>query len=370
MPWQTTSITERELRLREGISTGLKLAAIPGRASNIGVISAEVAGEIDDLHQHIAYQAKQRFTKTADLENLKNIAAEYGMSQRQAVPATGAIQFDGAESVALETGTRWKHANGQFYVTTADAIVSGGTATVTAEAEATGTAGNLVAGQELTLVSPVSGIASVATVSTAFTVGREIEDTETFRARIRYRQANPPMGGSNADYVVWATDIPGVDGVWVSPQAMGLGTVTIRIASYDENGWPVPSENLRQKVADRIDGYINEITGQWEGRPSGAQVFVVVIDANLVDLEFSDLTPSDTKTLKAIAGNVQALFRRSGEPGQDIRHSWLTAAISSAVGEDYHTLASPSGPIANGVNELPVINAISVGEDTLWERPE
>ena len=165
MPWQTTSITERELRLREGISTGLKLAAVPGRASNIGVISAEVAGEIDDLHQHIAYQAKQRFTKTADLENLKNIAAEYGMSQRQAVPATGVIQFDGAESVTLETGTRWKHANGQFYVTTADAIVSGGTATVTAEAEATGPAGNLVAGQELTLVSPVSGIASVATVS-------------------------------------------------------------------------------------------------------------------------------------------------------------------------------------------------------------
>jgi uncharacterized phage protein gp47/JayE len=369
MAWPVTTISERELRLREGISTGLKLPAVPGRASNIGVISAEVSGEIDDIHQHIRYQAKQRFTKTADLDGLKTIAAEYGMAQKAETASVGAITFAGADGVTLEAGERWKHANGQFYVTSETVTIAGGTATVSAQAEATGPAGNLAAGQSLSLVSPVSGVASNATVSTAFADGRAIEAVEAFRARILYRQAKPPMGGSDADYVVWATEINGVDGVWVSPQAMGLNTVTVRIASYDQNGWPVPTENIRQGVATHIDGHINEITGQWEGRPSGAQVFVVVIDDKLVDLDFSTLIPSDAKTLNAIASNVQSLFRRSGEPNQQIRESWLRAAISAAVGEDYHTLASPIEGISLGVNELPVLNTIKLNGTLLWERP-
>lgn len=370
MAWPVTTIAERETRLREGISTGLKLVSVPGRASNVGVIAAEVSGEIEDIHQHIRYQAKQRFTKTADLEGLTNIAAEYGMAQKGATASVGAITFTGADGVTMDAGERWKHANGQFYVTSESVTVVNGTATVPAVAEVTGPAGNLAAGQSLTLVSPVSGIAATATVSTAFADGRAIEDKESFRARILYRQAKPPMGGSDADYVVWATEINGVDGVWISPRAMGLNTVTVRIASYDQHGWPVPTENIRQAVATHIDGHINEITGQWEGRPSGVQVFVVVIDVKLVDLDFSTLIPSDTKTLNAIAANVQSLFRRSGEPNQQIRESWLRAAISAAVGEDYHTLASPVGPITLGVNELPVLNTIKLNGTVLWERPE
>ncbi len=369
MTWPITSIAEREQRLREGIATGLKFTFTPGRASNIGVIAAEVAGEIDDVHQHIAWQAKQRFTKTADLEGLKRIAAEFGMSQHDPVAAPGAITITGTDGAELLAGTVWLHSGGQAYVTTEIATIVGGTAIVAASAEEPGTQGNLPAGETLSLSSPVAGIAGTATVTTAFVDGRDIEDKESFRARILFRQANPPMGGNNSDYVIWATDIAGIDGVFVTPMAMGLGTVTVRIASYDANGYLVASESLRQKVEDHIAGYINPITGQWEGRPATAQVFVVIINEKLINLEFNSLSPSDSKTVKAVAANVQSLFRSKGEPGGTIRYSWLTGAVTNAVGEDYHDLATPDGPIVCGVNELPVLNSIKVADTTVWERP-
>lgn len=370
MTWPITPIAERELRLREGIATGLKFTSTPGRASNVGVISAEVAGEIDDLHQHIAWQSRQRFTKTADLDGLKRIAAEFGMSQHDPVAAPGTITITGTDGAELPVGTIWLHSGGQAYVTTETATIAGGTAIVAALAQEPGTKGNLAAGQPLSLSSPVAGIAGTATITTAFVDGREIENVESFRARILYRQANPPMGGNAPDYVRLATDIAGIDSVWVTPMAMGLGTVTVRIASYDANGWPIPSENLRQKVEDHIEGHINPVTGQWEGRPATAQVFVVIIATKLINLEFNSLTPSDSKTVNAVAANVQSLFRSKGEPDGTIRYSWLTGAISNAVGENYHDLATPDGSIVCAVNELPVLNSIKIGADTVWERPQ
>lgn len=369
MTWPITSIAEREQRLREGIATGLKFTFTPGRASNIGVIAAEVAGEIDDVHQHIAWQAKQRFTKTADLEGLKRIAAEFGLSRHDPVAASGAITITGTNGAELLAGTVWLHTGGQAYVTTETVTIADGTAIVAALAQEPGTQGNLAAGQTLSLSSPVAGIAGTAAVTTAFVDGREIEDIESFRARILFRQANPPMGGNGPDYVRWSTDIAGADGVWITQMAMGLGTVSVRIASYDANGWPIPSENLRQKVEDHIRGHINPVTGQWEGRPATAQVFVIIIAAKLIDLEFNSLSPSDSKTVKAVAANVQSLFRSKGEPGGTIRYSWLTGAATNAVGEDYHDLATPDGPIVCGVNELPVLNSIKVAGETVWERP-
>lgn len=367
MPWPITSLKDREERLRAGIAAGLKLTTTPGRMSNIGVISAEVAGEIDDVHQHIAWQAAQRFTRTANEEGLINIAAEFGMTRHAPQAAVGQITVTGTNGATLEAGSRFQDASGAFYATDSEVTIAAETATVAATAETAGTAGNIAAGTSLSLVSPVAGIAATATVSTAFTEGREIEDIEAFRSRILFRQANPPMGGSDADYVRFAFDVAGVTHAWVTPMAMGLGTVTVRIAAYDDPGGPVASETLRSRVADRINGYVNPITNQWEGRPATAQVFVVAAGLNLIDIVFDSLTPTDSKTIAAIAANIQALFRSIGEPGVTVRHSWIGGAISAAVGENYHKLATPAGDVICGTNEMPFLSRILLGTDVLWE---
>jgi len=367
MVWPITSLKDREERLRAGIAAGLKLTTTPGRMSNIGVLSAEIAGEIDDIHQHIAWQARQRFTRTANEEGLLDIATEFGMTRHEAKAAIGVITVTGSNGAVLPGGSRFQDAAGNFYVTASEVSISAGSATVAATAETTGIAGNLGAGTTLSLISPVAGITSAATATTAFTEGREIEEIEAFRARILFRQANPPIGGNDADYVRLAFDVAGVTHAWVTPLAMGLGTVTVRIAAYDDPTGPVASETLRQSVADHIEGYINPITNQWEGRPATAQVFVIAATLNPINLVFDSLTPTDSKTLAAIAANVQSLFRSIGEPGVRVRRSWITGAVSAAVGENYHKLAIPADDVICGVNDMPWLSRILLGDDVLWE---
>jgi len=361
MPWEKTPLKDREQRLRSGIATGLGLVAVPGRMSNIGVLSAEVAAEVDDVHQNLDYRAQQMHTATADEENLVIHAARWGLPRHPATLSKGSVTFAGTDGVTIGQNTELRHDSGQTFTTDSEVLISAGTAVVAVTAKITGILRNIADGETLSPLAPIPGVSTEVTVTTAITEGRDQESLDAWRTRLLYRQAHPPMGGADPDYVVWASMINGVSNVWISPKEQGLGTVTLRIGAWDDPDGPIPTEALRQSVADHIDGHINPVTGQWTGRPAGSEVFVVNPVAKVIDLDFTYLNPDDAPTRAAISTAVSAMFRKRGKPGVLIRYSWITEAISKAVGEDYHKLAVADDDVQCGINELPILGLVTVG---------
>ena len=87
---------------------------------------------------------------------------------------------------------------------------------------------------QLTLDSPIVGVNASANVTAgALTGGADAEDDDSLRARLLARIKEPPQGGSKADYVTWALEVPGVTRAWCYPEEMGDGTVTLRCAGVD-----------------------------------------------------------------------------------------------------------------------------------------
>jgi hypothetical protein len=69
-----------------------------------------------------------------------------------------------------------------------------------------GTAGNLSAGTELTLVSPPPTSDSTITLSTGPSVpGQDAEPPSSVLSRIQFKMQRPPNGGNGTDYVIWGT---------------------------------------------------------------------------------------------------------------------------------------------------------------------
>lgn len=103
--------------------------------------------------------------------------------------------------------------------------------TVAAQAEDTGTNGNVSIGAITELTNAPSDVIGV-TNPTAFTGGTEPEDTEDFRARLLAFAQNP-YTGSSADLVQWAEEVDGVETATVFPNTPSAGQVTVRIAGPD-----------------------------------------------------------------------------------------------------------------------------------------
>ena len=96
-------------------------------------------------------------------------------------------------------------------------------------------------------------------------------DDQPARPHPGSRIQNPPMGGSQADYVAWALAVPGVTRAWAAPE-QGTGTITVRFLMddlrADDDGWPTPPD-----VADQVHDHINLKHGQ---SPEGLQALAPI----------------------------------------------------------------------------------------------
>ena len=65
-----------------------------------------------------------------------------------------------------------------------------------------------------------------------------------------FRIQNPPMGGSEADYVRWAMAVPGVTRAWAAVE-QGIGTMTVRFLMDDmyPDNYGLPTAADIQEVA-------------------------------------------------------------------------------------------------------------------------
>lgn len=168
------------------------------------------------LYGYIDFISRQLFPDLAERVYLERWASLWALSRTAATFATGAVTFAGTNGVVIPTGTLVRRSDGTEYETTASGTISGGSANVAVEAIEGGLDGNAATGVVLTLVSPIASVGNNPTVTApGIAGGSDQEDDEALRARILSRMQTPPHGGSAADYVRWALEVPGVTRAWV-----------------------------------------------------------------------------------------------------------------------------------------------------------
>lgn len=351
MPYRRPSLADLDARLQADVESRLP-GVEPGlRRSLVGAIVRAVAGAHHEMYGYLAWIADQAFPDTADVEELERWAAIWGVSRIPAATASGTLTLTGVEGAVVEIGATWRSSTGVEYVSTARAVLSAPpvTATVQVRARIAGAGGNAVAGQTLSLVSPIPDVHSTATVG-SITGGADVEGDDSLRTRLLARIQAPPSGGAARDYVAWARAGHGdVTRAWARPREAGLGTVTVYIMTDDATADGVPE----RAIVTAVQGYIDT------RRPVTASVTVAAPVATPLALTIRSLTP-DTPAIRAeIGAEIGDLLLRTAEPGGVIRISHIREAISGAEGETDHVLVAPAGDVAHAPAQIAVPGAIT-----------
>lgn len=340
-------------RITQDFVEALSLGGAILRRAVVRIFARVIAGAAHMLHGHLEYIGKQILPLTPTGEYLKRWADLYGLQKTAASFATGVVTFTGTNGSVVDTGSALLRADGQRYITTAAATISGGTATAPVTAELAGAAGTLVAAEELTLESTVAGVSSTATVASSTVDGADEETDAALLVRLRERIAFAPHGGAEEDYRTWAKEVSGVTRAWVYPQELGAGTVTVRfVRDNDGDGAAIiPSAGEVTAVQDYIDATTR--------RPVTAEVTVVAPVAVTRDFTVS-ITPDTAATRAAVTAELEDLLRRDTiEPGGVLLFSQVEIAVGTAAGVTDFEVTSPNADTNYSTGQLPVMGTVT-----------
>lgn len=318
------------------------------RRTVLNVLAVMHAGAVHGLYGYLDWLALQLMPDTAELEHLERWCAIWGVSRTAATMAAGSVIFTGNDAAVIPAGTVLQRSDGAEYTVDGEVIISSGSATADVTAVTGGADGNTVSGSALTLVSPITGVDSSATLDTDITGGDDPETDSNLRLRLLARIQQPPHGGADFDYEMWSLEVAGVTRVWVFPEYLGLGTVGVSFVCDGQAVTIIPDAATVTEVQDYID----------ERRPVTADV--TVFAPTPVDLDFTiELTPSTSTVQAAVEAELEDLLVREAEPGGTILLSHIREAISLAAGETDHILTVPVADVTHGTGEIAIMGAIT-----------
>lgn len=327
---------------------GSRVTGVDGavlRRSLLGIIGQSTAGAAHHLYGYIDWVSRQVMPDTAEGEYLARWAAIWGVTRQPAGFASGVVTFTGTVGSTIPDGTIVQRQDGAQYATQGAVTLTASTASVPVQAVTAGAAGNLAAGVTVSLLSPVAGIQSNAT-SGSITGGADKESDEKLLARLLQRIQNPPHGGSAADYVQWALEVPDVTRAWVYPRQQGAGTVTVLFVV--DNAGVIPTASKVTEVQSHIDGR----------GPVTAEVFVAAPIAQPLDMTIK-LSPNTAAVQAAVRAELEDLLSRDGEPGKPILISRLREAVSIAAGEDNNQIVTPTADVTHATGYMPTLGTLT-----------
>jgi uncharacterized phage protein gp47/JayE len=294
--------------------------------SVLRVMSDTMAGLAHLVLRYIDWLSLQLLPDTAETEWLDRhgdiwlVNADGTTGRKAATYAQGTVSATGQTGFVIPTATQLDIL-GITYETTADVTIGDIATTVPARSLTAGAIGNADNGTAANFITPISGIDAQATVI-EMTGGTDTETDDQLRARVLLRIRNPPMGGDEADYVVWALAVPGVTRAWAASE-MGIGTITVRFLMDDlrasDNGWPTPTDV--QTVATYID----------QMRPVTVKdCYVLAPIKQFIDITISHLVPDTTEAQTEVQQAILNMLFQMASPGQTIYSAWISAAIMQA----------------------------------------
>src|SRR5580765_5056827 len=236
MPWQTPTLRDVRGMVRDLIKGSLPGADASIPNSVLRVLSDNQGALCHLVLRYIDWLALQLLPDTAETEWLDRhgdiwlVKADGTTGRKSATYAEGVVTATGLQGIDVPVATPMS-ALGVNYETTADVVIGAGPTNISVRALDAGSIGNMSEGDGIDFSSPISGVDSTATV-VVMEGGADTETDDQLRARILFRIRNPPMGGDQADYIIWTMSVPGVTRAWAAPE-QGPGTMTIRFLMDD-----------------------------------------------------------------------------------------------------------------------------------------
>jgi uncharacterized phage protein gp47/JayE len=366
MPFARPTLTALRNQAVEDITT----SGVPGldgllRNAVLRVLAWVMSGLAYSVYGYLDWISRQAVPFTATDEYLAAWAALIGVYQEDSTPATGSAQFTGTAGLVLAEGAALTRQDGAPYTSTADATVDDtGVLTVPIIAAINGAGTNADAGVAISIATPVPGINSGGVTATPLTGGADQETQDAFRTRTLFKYAQPPQGGSAADYIEWAREVPGCTRAWIQS---GYGSVQVYpmfdVANAEHDGFPqgsdgCASEETRGPVATGDQLAVAEHI--WPVQPVTALVFVAAPAPLPIDITLANLDPISTDIEAAITESLVAMFLTISEVAGTIYPSQLYEAISATPGVNRFDMTIPAAPITAPAGALPVLGTLSV----------
>jgi len=347
MAFKRPSLPELIERVDQDVLARLPKAQAALQKRLTRVVATAEGGVVHGLYGYLQWQERQLFPETCDDDMLHLHSA--GVPRRQPAASTGPVIFEGTDGSVIVAGTLVQSEDGAEYATDAEVEIAAGTAEATVTAVEAGADGDLAADATVSLVSPMGGVNSQATVGAAgIAGGTDLESFDSWRDRILLRRARVPRGGAIGDWEGWALEVPGVTRAWEVPLGMGPGTVVVYIVADDAADGPLPSQQLLDAVKAHIETRKN-VT---------AHVYV----ESPIAVPFSpqlSVVPDTAEIRAAVSGSLQDLVEREGEPGGTLLITRIRHAISSAGGVDDYDLTDPTANVTHQTGELPTWGGVT-----------
>lgn len=341
--------TLRELiqRVRSDVLAEL---ADPLRRSDAEVYARAYAGAVHGVNGHIEYLERNLLPDLCDEQWLLRHAAMKKCPRKEPQPAAGWMRFTGvSDGITVHAGAVavYQGSNPIQYVATEAATSSGGILRLPVTCEQTGYHTNLDDGEGLILSEPVAGLSSSG-VADSIQGGTDLEGVDDWRARVLERWHLTPQGGSDADYVAWAKEVPGVTRAWCYRHWLGIGTVAVFVVD-DNSETMVPSPAILKAARQHI---------MPKAPVAGAELYVLGINIKRVAHRIK-VTPDTPQVRAAVIAAMSEFYRREGGPEQTIAPSRLSEAISAANGEYKHQLLAPSAEFSTARGEVVALGAMT-----------
>lgn len=284
----------------------------------------------------LRYIEDQVFPDSADTANLERHAGLYAITRKSATAAgAGKFELTGVDTTVVSSGLTLTHEDGTEFVTTSGGTITGGVLEVDLDAVTTGTVGNKVAGDELTVQSPPTGVDSTGDVTVDLDGGTDDETDAELAARVLERMRQGNAGGTHTDYEQWALAIDGVVQAHTLEQRRGPGTVSVAVYSVDVDGNREPANSaLRTAVYDAIE-LLRPVCVDLDVPAVSEVTLDVTVDALEVEPGF-DSAEVTTNVEEAIEAYIFAL-----ETGATSYLTQLGRAIATVAGVRDYTLTTP-----------------------------
>lgn len=351
MPFDRPTLDELITRVSADLRSRLQVTGSVLRRAVVRVLGTVWGGAVHMLHGHLEWLSLQAFADTAEREYLRRIASLYGFTPTAATFAVFVGEVTGVDDSIIPEGVIIVRSDGTRYRNEIESTVVAGVGFVVGQALESGSASSSAVDDAMTLESPIAGVSSVVTVTSAFD-GNDEEDTEAFRARFVAFLQEPPTGGSEPDYLQWTLAVAGVTRAWVYEHEDGLGTVTVRFVR-DNDVSIFPDAGEVSAVQDALD----------EQRPVTAQVTAAAPTA-LAQAFTIAVEPDTTAVRAAVTAELDDLFLALGEPGDGagrgtIKLSRIRTAIGVAEGLEDYTLTIPAADVVPALGQLPTRGTIT-----------
>lgn len=335
-------------RMVAGVNAALPEIDANLRYSVVGVLTDVLAGAVHSLYGYLDWISDQTNLLYCSDDNLDAFGLIWGIDRKEATRAVGTVTMTGKNGSVIPIGTTLQTRNGKQYSVIAEATIASQTATVSVEAAEFGVDWNQAEDVVVTLLNPVSGVDSTGAVI-SIAGGADLESDAAYRARILARIANPPQGGSKADYIAWALAVPGVTRAWCNALENGPGTVVVRFMMDDAYTDGVPQSGDITIVAAAIEAL----------RPVTAQVSVVAPATSALAVTVLDLTPDNATTRAAIRAEIADMIARRAEPGGTIYLSDIWESVAQASGVEHFTISVPTADVDYAVGTLPIPGTVT-----------